>query len=143
WLPCLDRERRNVPDVTHVDATADELVTGGVDVGDDQPPLGRAGRARRESLAERDRGTRAWGCELDNAKAFHRGDVVVEPPAQVLIEVLGPVNVGHRDDLNLELHVELPDPRVTERGLYVGRTHGYLLSCVEQDRIGLRSGETV
>src|SRR6516225_10308595 len=71
-LPCFDRERRAVPDVTHLDATADELVIGGLDVGDDQLPLGRARRGRRESLAERDRGPRARGCELDDAKALHR-----------------------------------------------------------------------
>src|SRR5262245_64598007 len=70
-LPRLDRERRAVPDVTHLDATADELVIGGLDVGDDQLPLGRAWRGRRESLAERDRGRRARGCELDDAKALH------------------------------------------------------------------------
>ena len=58
-LPRLDRERRAVPDVTHLDATADELVIGDLDVGDDQLPLGRAWRGRRESLAERDRGPRA------------------------------------------------------------------------------------
>src|SRR5215472_12698498 len=90
-LPRLDRERRAVPDGAHLDATADELVIGGLDVGDDQFPLGRAWRGRRESLAERDRGPRARGCELDDTKAFHRGDVAVEAPTQALIELRVPI----------------------------------------------------
>jgi hypothetical protein len=60
-LPCLDRERRAVPDVAHLDAAVDELVMGRVDVGDDEPAFGRARRGRRESLAERDRGPRTGG----------------------------------------------------------------------------------
>src|SRR5262249_62242915 len=47
-LPCLDRERRAMPYVTDVDTTVDELVIGRLDVGDDQPPLVRARRRRRE-----------------------------------------------------------------------------------------------
>src|SRR6516162_2667583 len=119
-LPCFDRERRAVPDVTHLDATADELVIGGLDVGDDQLPLGRAWRGRRESLAERDRGPRARGCELDDAKALHRGDVAVEAPTQALIELLGSVDVGHGNDHDLELHVAPPDARVAACVVYVG-----------------------
>src|SRR5438270_1494448 len=38
-LACLDRERRAVPDVAHLDATADELVTRRLDVGDDDGGL--------------------------------------------------------------------------------------------------------
>src|SRR5205085_3154268 len=98
--------------------TADELVICRFDVGDDQPSLGRAGRGGRESLAERDRGTRAWGCELDDAKALQRGGVVVEPPTQALIELLGSVNVRHGDDLDLELHVDPPDARVAACGAF-------------------------
>ena len=47
-LARLDGERRAVPDVTHVDATADESVMGRLDVGDDEPALGRAWRGRCE-----------------------------------------------------------------------------------------------
>ena len=56
-LAGLDGERRAVPDVTRVDATADELVVSCFDVGDDQPSSGRAGSGRGESHAERDRRT--------------------------------------------------------------------------------------
>src|SRR5262252_6566107 len=141
-LPRLDRERRAVPDVTHLDATADELVIGGLDVGDDQLPLGRAWRGRRQSLAERDRGPRTRGCELDDAKALHRGDVAVEVPTQALIEFLGSVDVGHGNDHDLELHVDPPDARVTACIVYVGGTHRYLLICVARNpQLGLRIGD--
>ena len=76
-LACLDRERRAMPDVADLDAAADEFVTGRLDVGDDQPALGRAGRSGRESLAESDRGPGAAGCELDDAKSVHRGVVAL------------------------------------------------------------------
>ena len=69
-LPCLDRERRAVPDIAGVDATAGEFVVGRYDVGDGQPALGRARRGRGESGAERDRGPGARGRELDDAKAL-------------------------------------------------------------------------
>ena len=47
------------------------------------------------------------GSELDDAKAVQRRVVAVEPPAQTLVELLGSVDVGHRDDLDLEVHVDL------------------------------------
>ena len=60
--------------------------------------------ARWEPQAERDRGRRAWGCELDEAEPVHRRDVIVEPPTQLLVEPLGPVDVSHGDDVVFELH---------------------------------------
>jgi hypothetical protein len=68
------------------------------------------------------------GGELNDAKAVHRGDVVVEPPAQVLVELLGSVDVGHGDDLDLEVHVDLPGGRVAAGVVYFGGAHGCLLS---------------
>src|SRR6516165_7366941 len=53
--PCLHGERRTMPHLTRVDATADEFGMGSYDVGDDQCSDGRAGRGRSYSLAERDR----------------------------------------------------------------------------------------
>src|SRR5215469_8250908 len=53
--PCLHWERRTMPHLTRVDATADEFGVGSCDVGDDQCTDGRAGRGRSYSLAERDR----------------------------------------------------------------------------------------
>ena len=59
-----------MPDLTRLDATADEFVMGRFDVGDDQSPFGRARRGRSYSLAERDGARGARGCELDNAKSW-------------------------------------------------------------------------
>src|SRR6516165_2882062 len=82
------------------------------------------------------------GCELDNAKALHRGDVAVEPPTQALIEFLGSVDVGHGDDHNLELHVDPPDARVAACVVYVDGAHHYLLFCVARNpQLGLRIGD--
>jgi hypothetical protein len=49
---------------------------------------------------------------------------------QALIEFLGSVDVGHRDDHDLELHVDPPDARVAACVVYVGGAHRYLLICV-------------
>jgi hypothetical protein len=81
-LPRLGGKRRAVPHVTHVDATANESVVCRLDIGDGELALGRAGCRRCESLAERDRGPRSWGCELDDAEPVERCDVIVEPLAK-------------------------------------------------------------
>ena len=52
------------------------------------------------------------GGELDDAKAVQGGHVGVEPPAQPLVKLLGPVDAGHRDDLHLQVHVDRPGGRV-------------------------------
>src|SRR5215469_5841126 len=49
--PCLRRERRPVPDVTYVDATAEEFVVRGFDVGYGQTAFGGAWRGRGDSFA--------------------------------------------------------------------------------------------
>src|SRR5262249_32608354 len=53
--------------------------------------------------------------------------VEVEPKAQPLVELLGPVDVGHGNDLDLELHVDLPDSPVAARVVYFGGAHVCLL----------------
>ena len=111
------------------------------------PPLGRARRGRSESLAERDRGGGARGRELADAKAGQRGVVAVEPPAQALIELLGPVDVGHGDDVNLEVHVDhvcLLERFLQLAGDFVGggldsRLHDFGLQA-GMARIALRAG---
>src|SRR6266496_5750195 len=60
-LARLDGERRAVPDVAHLDATAGEFVMGRGDVGNDEVALARTWRGLRESLAERDRGPEPGG----------------------------------------------------------------------------------
>jgi hypothetical protein len=92
------------------------------------PPFGRARRGRGEPGAERDRDAGARGRELDDAKAVEGGVVGVEPPAQALVELLGPVDVGYRDDLDLQVHVDRPGGRAVARVVYFGGAHGCLLS---------------
>jgi hypothetical protein len=77
--------------------------------------LVRARRGRGVRLAERDRAPGARRRELDDRQAVERGDVVVEPPTQVFIELLGSVDVGHGDEVDLELHVDLPSVGLTAR----------------------------
>src|SRR5215469_12927448 len=105
--PRLHGERRAMPHPTRVDATADEFGMGRCDVGDDQRTHGRARRGRSYSLAERDRARGARGRELDDADVLRRGVIGVEPPTQPSVELLGSLDVGHGDDVDLELHVDL------------------------------------
>src|SRR5262249_28401058 len=53
--PCLHGERRTMPHLTRVDATADEFGMGSRDVGDDQRADSRTRRGGSYSLAECDR----------------------------------------------------------------------------------------
>ena len=44
------------------------------------------------------------GGELDYANALCGGNVLVEPPTQELVKLLGSLDVGHGDDVDLEVH---------------------------------------
>src|SRR5260370_33068054 len=44
------------------------------------------------------------GRELDDANVLCRGVIRVEPPTQELVELLGSLDVGHGDDVDLEVH---------------------------------------
>jgi hypothetical protein len=84
------------------------------DIGHDEiESLCRARHGRGDSLAEDDRARRAWGRELYDPKLLADDEVGIEPPTQIAVEPLGPINVRDRDDDHLELHV---DPR-RSRGL--------------------------
>src|SRR6185312_5851214 len=90
-----------VEDLAHLDAGGDQLVPGGLDVGNDQVQvLGRSGRGRRAVRAELDRARGAGRRELDNA-----GRRVVQPPPKSLVELLRAVEVRDGDGDYLELHV--------------------------------------
>jgi hypothetical protein len=104
--PCLGRERRAVPHLTGLDATADQIVVGRFDFRDRQPAHRRARRGRGDSLAERDRGGRTRRGELDKANTVCRGDVIVESPPQPFIELLGSLDIGYGDDVDLRVHVD-------------------------------------
>jgi hypothetical protein len=100
------------------DAAIEQFLAGGVDVGNDQvQALGGAGRRRGDVLAEDDRGRRAGRRELDDAEVVAGGEVSVEPPAQLAVELLGAIDVGNRDHGDLELHVEWPRRGGAEKGL--------------------------
>src|SRR5260370_10000138 len=44
------------------------------------------------------------GRELDDANVLCRGVIRVEPPTQELVELLGSLDVGHGDDVDLEVY---------------------------------------
>ena len=68
--------------------------------------LRRARRSRRNVLAEDDRASGAGRRELDHSVVVPRCVVDVEPPTQVAIELLGPIDVrdGQHDDLECHIH---------------------------------------
>ena len=51
---------------------------------------------------------RAGRSELDDAEVVAGGEVSVEPPAKIAVELLGAIDVRNRDHGDLELHVERP-----------------------------------
>src|SRR3954447_15231555 len=72
-----------------VDAAADEIVAGGVDVPDDEDqPVSGARRSRRAALAELDRALRVGRRELDRPDVVADDQVDVQPPSEALIEAL-------------------------------------------------------
>src|SRR5262245_8128288 len=101
----------HVADVADLDAAADELVPGGLDVGDDEvEPLRRARLGARDPDPERDRARRARRRELDDPELVAGLVVDVEPePGLLLVEPLGAVDVRHGNEHELELvvHVSL------------------------------------
>jgi hypothetical protein len=101
---CLRGEWRAVPHVTRTDATAGDFLMCRSDVGDNQSSYGRTRRRRSNSVAEINRATRARRRELDDANVLCRGDILVKPPTQLLIELLGALDIRHGDDVNLEVH---------------------------------------
>jgi len=93
-----------------LDAATEQLGAGGLDVGDDQvQPLGGAGCRRGDVPAEDDRAPGARGRELDHAVVVAAGEVGIEPPPEVRVEILRAIGVRNRDDDDLELHVDFRD----------------------------------
>ena len=109
--------------LTHVDAVSDELGARGLDVIDDEErSLNRARHGRREPLAEHDGARRAGRRHLHHPPVVTGGEIGVQPPPQALVEALGAIDVGHRNDDDLELRREVPG-----LGIWVA---GSLLICV-------------
>jgi len=80
---------------------------GGVDVGDDQvEALDRAGRGLDDPDPDADRAGGAGRGQLDDPERLAEALVEVGVEADLVdIEGLGPVDVGHRDRDQLELHL--------------------------------------
>ena len=95
-----------VEHLADLDAVVDELVAGRLDVEDDEvQALNRARHGRRDSVAEDDRGLRAGRRQLHDPEVLTGDEVGIQPPAQLLVEVLGPIDVGDGQNDDLELHV--------------------------------------
>src|SRR6266480_2378595 len=89
-----------------LDAAADEIVPGGVDVLDDQDQAISGSRlSRGAGLAELDRALRVGRRELNRPDVVADDQVDVEPPSEALIEALCPIDIGDRQRHDLEFHV--------------------------------------
>src|SRR5271169_1624558 len=97
--------RAVVEELADLDAGGDQLVPGGLDVGNDQECLGRTGSGRRDVLAEMDRAAGVRRRELDQAEIFADGAVNVEPPSDPFVKLLRAVDTRYWDDDDLELHL--------------------------------------
>ena len=90
--------RTVVEELADLDAGGDQVVPGGLDVGNDQECLGRTGSGRRDVLAEMDRATGARRRELDQAEIFAGGAVNVEPPSDPFVKLLRALDIRNGDD---------------------------------------------
>src|SRR3954447_2402632 len=106
-----------------VDAAADEILPGGVDVLDRQVQLLEGpGLHRRNALAEMDRGLRAGRRHL-HLPEVAEVDIDVQAPPKALIEAQCPIDIGDRDRHDLEPHVDRGDFCHLRRTAYVGAAH--------------------
>ena len=95
----LSARRSGVEHLADVDTEGDELVARSLDVGDDQvEAVGRPGRGRGDFRPELYRAPRTGRRELDDPEAVIEGEVGVEPPPEVPVELLRAVDIGDRDD---------------------------------------------
>ena len=93
-------------DLADLDAAAQQIGTRGLDVRDDEVHvLGRSGRGGRHLRPELDRAGRPGRRELDDPEAVVEREVGIEPPAEPRVELLRALDVGDRDDNDLELQV--------------------------------------
>jgi len=100
---------REVLDLADVQAPLGEVRTRGLDVGNDElHALHRARLGVRESLPDRDRAVRAGRRELHEANLVADRVVVVGVEADLLVERLRAIHVGHgdRNELELVVHVK-------------------------------------
>lgn len=79
------------------DAAASDLGMCRLDVRDYKGSHGRTSGRSRYSAAEGDRASRARRSKLDDANILCRGDILIEPPAQLLIELLGSLDIRQQE----------------------------------------------
>ena len=70
------------------------------------PPSAEPGAAAVSPWPNVTEAAEPGGVNWTMRRPLQRGDVLVEPPAQALVELLGSVDVGHGDDVDLEVHVD-------------------------------------
>src|SRR3954447_22409690 len=96
--------RLDVPDLADVGAAADQVLTRGLDVvDDDDQALQRAVVRRARARPELDRRLRAGRRELHAPYSGEGLEVDVEPPSEALVEGLRPIDVRDRQCGDLEL----------------------------------------
>jgi hypothetical protein len=95
-----------VEHLTDLHAVPGDLIAGRLDVVDDQQELLHRSWCRgRDPGAEDHRARRARRRQLHDPEVRAGGEVGVQPPPELLVEVPGPVHVGDRQHDDLELHV--------------------------------------
>jgi hypothetical protein len=96
-----------VEDAAYFGATRSNGGPRRLDVGDDEvEPLRGTWVRGREATAKNDGTWRTRGSDLNDPKAALARYVGIQPPAETCIETLCPVDVGHRNNDNFELHVD-------------------------------------
>src|SRR5207237_10103066 len=107
-LPCLPARLAHVPDLAHVHAALDELIAGGDDVRyNEMQAAHRAGLRIGDADADGDRAGRPGRVELDDAERVAHLVVDVHLEAGLLaVELLRVVDVGDRDEYQLELEIQ-------------------------------------
>src|SRR5580704_18597360 len=132
-------ERLLVEDLAHLDATGEEVLTRGFDVGDGEVrALGRPRHGRRDVPAKLDRAAGAGGRELNQTQVLAAVDVGVEPPPEACVELLRALDVRDRQDQHLEL--ELPGLQWRgARRAFAAHLAGAPLASIGDDLVGSRT----
>jgi hypothetical protein len=122
----LSARRRRVEHLADLGAAGDEVVARSGYVGNDKVEILDGARpCGCDVRAELDRACRTRRRELDDAEAVIEGEVGVESPTEISVELLRALDIRYRDHDDLELQI---NPRLFAGNFLSGR--GCLLSCV-------------
>ena len=69
-------------------------------------PVAEPGAAAVSPLPKVTEHPEPGGRELDASNVFCRGYILIEPPPQELVELLGSLDVGYGNNIDLELHLD-------------------------------------